>query len=90
MEIDGERTWDIRKSGLGAEDPAGHRRRPSYFLFPPLAGGEKTTLGGELRREEQLTSGTGMCKNRAGTVDDMSEGVFRMPSPELRHDRSRT
>jgi hypothetical protein len=55
----------------------------SYFLFPAPAGGEKTKLGGELRREEQLISRTEMCKDRVGTVDDLSEGVFQMPFPPI-------
>jgi hypothetical protein len=55
--------------------------RPSYFLFPSPEGGEKTRLGGELQREKQLTHRTGMCMDRVGTVDDMSEGVFRIPFP---------
>jgi hypothetical protein len=81
MEIDGERTGDRKKSGSGAREPAGHRLRPCYFLFPGPAGGEKTKLGGELLREEQLISRTGRCKDRVGTFDDLSEGVFRMSSP---------
>jgi hypothetical protein len=71
------------KSGTGAGEPAGHRLRPSYLLFPAPEGGEKTRLGGELRREEQLISRTGMCTDRDGTVDDLSEGVFRLRSPPL-------
>jgi hypothetical protein len=81
MEINVERTWDMGKSGSGAREPAGHRMRPSYFLFQAPARGEKTKLGGELRREEQLISRKGMCKDRVGTVDDLSEGGFRMPFP---------
>jgi hypothetical protein len=53
--------------------------RPSYFLFSAPAGGEKTKLGGELRREERLISRTGMCKDRVGTIDDLNEGVFHLP-----------
>jgi hypothetical protein len=80
----------MRKSGSGVREPAGQRLRPSYFLFPAPAGGEKAKLGGELRREERLISRTGMGKDRVGTVDDLSEGVFHLPSPpQLRHDRSR-
>jgi hypothetical protein len=80
METDGERTRDMRKSGSGAGEPAGHRVRPSYFLFPSPVVGEKTKLGGELRREEQLISRTGMCKDRVGTFDNLSEGFFACPS----------
>jgi hypothetical protein len=69
------------KSSTGAREPAGHRLRPSYFLFPAPEGGEKTKLGGELRREEQLISRTGICMDRVGTVDDLSEGGFRLSSP---------
>jgi hypothetical protein len=44
-----------------------------------------------LQREERLISRTGMCKDRVGTVNDLSEGVLHLPSPpQLRHDRSRT
>jgi hypothetical protein len=48
--------------------------RPRYFFFSASEGGEKTRLGGELRREEQLISRTGMCVDREGTDDDLSEG----------------
>jgi hypothetical protein len=71
----------MRKSGSGAREPAEHCLQLTYFLFPSPARGEKTKLGGELRREEQLMSRIGMCKDREGTVDDLSEGAFRMPSP---------
>jgi hypothetical protein len=71
----------MRQSGSGVGELAGHRLRPSYFLFPSPAGIGKTTLGGELRREEQLISRTGMCKDRVGTVEDLSEGFFRLPFP---------
>jgi hypothetical protein len=64
---------------MGAREPAGHRMQPSYFLVPTPDGGEKTRLGGELRREEQLLSRTGMCTDRDGTVDDLSEGGFHLP-----------
>jgi hypothetical protein len=62
----------MRKSGTGIGEPAGHRLRPSYPLFLAPARGEKAKLGGELRREERLISQTGMCKDRVGTVDDLS------------------
>jgi hypothetical protein len=41
----------------------------------------KTRLGGELRREEQHMSRTGLCVDREGAVDDMSEGVFACLPP---------
>jgi hypothetical protein len=65
--------------------------QPSYFLFPAPAGGVKAKLGAELRREGRLISRTGMCKDRVGTVDELSERGF-LPAfpPYLRHDRSRT
>jgi uncharacterized spore protein YtfJ len=69
------------KIGTGAGEPAGHRVRPSYFLFLVPEGGEMTRLGGELQREEQLLSRAEMCMARVGTVDDLSDGVFRLPSP---------
>jgi hypothetical protein len=71
----------MRKYGSGVEVPGGHRLRPNYFLLLALEGGEKTKLRGELRRGEQVTSRTGMCMDRVETVDDLSEGVFRMPFP---------
>jgi hypothetical protein len=71
----------MRKSGSGARELAGHRLQPSYFLFLAPDGGEKTKQGGELRREEQLIYRTWMCKDRVGTVDDMSERVFCLPPP---------
>jgi hypothetical protein len=55
--------------------------RPIYFLFLAPARGEKTKLGDELRREERLISRTGMCKDRVGTIDDMSEGIFHLRFP---------
>jgi hypothetical protein len=84
METNGKTTRDMRKSGSGAGEPSGYRMRPSYFLFPSPAGGEKTKLGGELRREEQLIFRTGMCKDRVGTFDDLSEGgIACLPPPTL-------
>jgi hypothetical protein len=71
----------MRISGTGAREPTGHRLQPSYFLFPAPEGGEKTRLGGELRREEQLLPRAGMSTDRDGTDDDMSEGVFHLPLP---------
>jgi hypothetical protein len=65
----------------------GHESQPdtvcnlAIFSFPSPEGGEKTRLGGELRREEQLLTRTGMCMDRDGIVDDVSEGVFHPPSP---------
>jgi hypothetical protein len=55
--------------------------QPSYFLFLAPEGGGKTRLGGEQRREEQLIPRAGMSTGRDGTDDDLSEGVFHMPSP---------
>jgi hypothetical protein len=69
----------MRMSGTGVGEPAAHRLQPSYLLFPAPEGGEKTRLGGELRREEQLLSRTRMCTDRDGTADDMSEGFFHVP-----------
>jgi hypothetical protein len=71
----------MRVSGTGAREPTGHRLQPSYFLFPAPEGGEKTRLGGELRREEQQLPRAGISTDRDGTVDDMSEGVFTCLSP---------
>jgi hypothetical protein len=42
---------------------------------------EKPKLGGEVRREERLSSRTRVCADRAGAYDDLSEGFFRLPSP---------
>jgi hypothetical protein len=44
----------MRKSGSEAGEPAEHRLQPIYFPFSAPEGGEKTRLGGALRREEQL------------------------------------
>jgi hypothetical protein len=46
------------------------------FLFLAPEVGEETRLGGELRREERVLSRTGMCMDRVGTVNDLSEGGF--------------
>jgi hypothetical protein len=87
----GTRTWDTRKSGSEAGEPAGHRPQPSYFLFSALEGGEKTRLGGALHREEQLIPRAGLSTDRGGTDDDLCEGGFSPAFPPwLRHDRSRT
>jgi hypothetical protein len=40
-------------------------------------------LGAEMRREEQVLSRTGVCMDRVGTIGDVSEGFFRMPSPPI-------
>jgi hypothetical protein len=71
----------MRKSSTEAGEPAGHRLHPKYFLFPTPEGGEKTRLGGELRREEQLLPRAGMSTYRDGTVDDLSEGEFSHAFP---------
>jgi hypothetical protein len=81
----------MRKSGSKAGEPAGHRLQPSYFLFSAPEGGEKTRLGGALRREVQLIPRTGLSTDRGGTDDDLNEGGFSPAFPPwLRHDRSRT
>jgi hypothetical protein len=66
----------MRKSGTGAREPAGHRLQPSSFLFPAPEGREKTRLGGELRREEQLIPRAGLSTYRDETDDNLSEGGF--------------
>jgi hypothetical protein len=71
----------MRKSGSEAGEPAGHRLQPSYFLFSTPEGGDKTRLGGALRREEQLIHGAGMSTDRDGTDDDLSEGRFSPAFP---------
>jgi hypothetical protein len=43
----------------------------SYFLVPASEGGEKTRLGGAMRREEQLVTRAGMSTDRDGTDDDL-------------------
>jgi hypothetical protein len=75
----GARKGDMRISGTGAGEPAGHRLEPSYFLFPAPEGGETTRLGGELRREEQLLPRAGMSTDRDETDDDVSEAVVHLP-----------
>jgi hypothetical protein len=68
-------------SGTGAGAPTGHRLQPSYFTFPAPEGGEMTRLGGELRREEQRLTRTGMRTDRDGTVDDLTDGGFSPAFP---------
>ena len=81
----------MKKSGSEAGQPAGHRMQPSYFLFSSPEGGEKTRLGGELRREERLIPRAGLSTDQGGTDDDLCEGGFSPAfPPKLRHDRSRT
>jgi hypothetical protein len=60
--------------GSGAEVTTGHRLQPYYSLFSAPEGGEKTRLGGEPRREEQLIPRAGLSTDRDGTDDDLSEG----------------
>jgi hypothetical protein len=55
--------------------------QPSYFLFLAPEGGEKTRLGGEMRREEQLLPRAGISTERDGTDDDLCEGAFTCLSP---------
>jgi hypothetical protein len=81
LESYGERTKDKIACGTGAGEPTGHRLHLSYFLFTAPEGGGKTRLGGDLRREEQLLPRAGMSTDRDGTDDDLSEGVFHLPSP---------
>jgi hypothetical protein len=81
LETDRTRTGDRRKSGSEARESAEHRLQPSYFSFSAPEGGEKTRLGGELRREEQLIPRAGMSTDRDGTDDDLSEGGFSLASP---------
>jgi hypothetical protein len=71
----------MRKSGSGAGKPTGHRLHPSYFLFSAPEGGEKTRLGGEMRREEQLIPRAVLSTDRDGTDDDLSEGGFSLAFP---------
>jgi hypothetical protein len=66
----------MRKSGSGAGEPDGHRLQPSYFFFSAPEGGEKTRLGGALRREERLIPRAGLSTDHDGTDDDLSEGGF--------------
>ena len=65
----------MRKSGSETAEPAGHRLHPIFFFSAP-EGGEKTRLGGALRREEQLIPRAGLSTNRDETDDDLSEGGF--------------
>jgi hypothetical protein len=79
------------KSASEAGEPAGHRLQPSSFLFSAPEGGEKTRLGGALRREEQLIPRAGLSTDRDETDDDLSEGGFSPAfPPRIRPDRSRT
>jgi hypothetical protein len=81
----------MRKSGSEAGERAGHRLQPSFFLFSAPEGGEKTRLGGALRREEELIPRAGLGTDRDGNDDDLCEGGFSPACPPwLRHDRSRT
>jgi hypothetical protein len=66
---------------MGAGESAGHRLQLSYLLFPAPEGGGKTRLGGEVRREKQLLPWARKSKDRDGTDEDLSEGVFHMPFP---------
>jgi hypothetical protein len=82
LETYGTRTWDMRILGTGAREPDGRRLQHNYFLFPSPEGEKKIGLGGELRREEQLSTRTGMCTDRDGTVDDLSKrGGFSLAFP---------
>jgi hypothetical protein len=71
----------MRKSGSEAGEPVGHRLQPGYFVFSAPEGGEKTRLGGALRREEPLIPRAGLSTDRDGTDDDLSEGAFSPAFP---------
>jgi hypothetical protein len=53
----------------------------SLVLFSCPEGGEKTRLGGELRREERLIPRAGLSTDRGGTDDDLCEGDFSLAFP---------
>jgi hypothetical protein len=75
------RTKDMRTPGTRAREPPGHRLRPRYFFFSAPEGGENTRLGGELRREGELISRTGMCVDRGGNDNyGHGKGVFACPN----------
>jgi hypothetical protein len=69
------------KYGTEAGEPAGHRLQLNYILFPAPKGGGKTRLGGEVRREEHLLPRGRKSKDRDGTDEEPSEGVFTCLSP---------
>jgi hypothetical protein len=69
------------KSCSGAGEPAGHRLQPSYFLFSSPEVGEKTRLGGEVRREERLIPRARLSTDRGEIDDDLSEGGFSPAFP---------
>jgi hypothetical protein len=71
----------MRKSGTEKGEPAGHRLQLSYLLFAVPEGGGKTRLGGEVRREEHLLRRARKSKDRDGTDEERSEGVFHTPFP---------
>jgi hypothetical protein len=71
----------VNSYGTKARAPTGHRMRLRHCFFPAPEGGRKTRLGGELRREEQRLSRTGVCVDREGTVDDVSDGGLSPPFP---------
>jgi hypothetical protein len=74
MAADHDKTYATR----GATD--GNQLWPWFFPPCPEERG-KPMLGGEMRREERLLSGTIVCVDRVGAYDDMSKGIFRMPFP---------
>jgi hypothetical protein len=69
------------KSCSGVGEPAGHRLQPSYFFFSAPEGGEKTWLGGALRREERLIPRAGLSTDRGETDDELCEGGFSPAFP---------
>jgi hypothetical protein len=71
----------MRNSGTEAGELAGHRMQLSFLLFPAPEGGGKTRLGGEVRREEHQLPRARKSKDRDGTDEEPSEGVFNMPFP---------
>jgi hypothetical protein len=75
MDMGHEKIW------LGGRRASRTPYAACYFLFLAPARGEKAKLGGELRHEERLISRTGMCKDRVGTIDDLSEGGFHLRFP---------
>jgi hypothetical protein len=77
-------TWDKREILRGGKSA----NRTPYasidslsFLAPEGEG--KPALGGELRREEHRLPRTRVSVDRVVTVDNRSEGFFRLPFPPI-------
>jgi hypothetical protein len=71
--------------GHAKRDGRSGRQHPFVAMVcSPLPRSEgEPMLGGEMRRDERLSSRSRMCVDLVGAFDDMSEEFFRLPFPPI-------